>query len=507
MLFLSSASAQVTVVSVTGSPSTCASTGGNLGDPTTGIVTAVSWSQTSGYSNVTISAALDDLDGPTLTQFAAYLTTSIGPGTTAAQQIATANVTAPQVGSPTATLTTIFTGLTLPPGTYYLTIYGSVNGPVLGPDCWTFSTGAPTIVTAAGVAGLTDLQVLGVAPYPPASLFHGVSGQDFFQVTGTVIAPPAFSKSFATVDTFTGSTEALTFTIANSNTTVGLTGLAFSDTLPLGFVVATPNAVTGTCGGGTVTATPGGTSISLSGGAVAASSSCTIGVNVLAIAAGAQTNVTSSLTSIQAAAAPAATASTVIFPARDYPFQISYAADPSAGESYVNIINTGANGAPPLGPGLGAATGNTCVNVYAVDPSEELIACCSCLLTPNQVMNLGVNADLTIKTETGVVPPSVTIKLVNTLAGPTGTGTSCTNSATSAGGAGFPLAVGMVAYGTTPQAVGTVFNQVEHPFIPSTLSAAELASLTGRCSSIVGNASGYGICLSCRSGALGATKQ
>jgi hypothetical protein len=65
----------------------------------------------------------------------------------------------------------------------------------------------------------------------------------------------------------------------------------------------------------------------------------------------------------------------------------------------------------------------------------------------------------------------------------------------------------MIAYGTTPQAVGTVYNQVEHPFIPSTLSAAELASLTGRCSSIVGNASGYGICLSCRSGALGATKQ
>jgi hypothetical protein len=52
-----------------------------------------------------------------------------------------------------------------------------------------------------------------------------------------------------------------------------------------------------------------------------------------------------------------------------------------------------------------------------------------------------------------------------------------------------------------------VFNQVEHPFIPSTLSASELASLTGRCSSIIGNASGYGICLSCRSGALGATKQ
>jgi hypothetical protein len=43
-------------------------------------------------------------------------------------------------------------------------------------------------------------------------------------------------------------------------------------------------------------------------------------------------------------------------------------------------------------------------------------------------MNLGVNADLTIKTQTGVVPTSVTIKLLNTLAGD-GTKTSCTNSA------------------------------------------------------------------------------
>jgi hypothetical protein len=117
-----------------------------------------------------------------------------------------------------------------------------------------------------------------------------------------------------------------------------------------------------------------------------------------------------------------------------------------------------------------------------------------------------VNANLTVKTETGVVPTSVTIKLVNTLAGATGAGTSCTNSAASAGAAAFPIATGMVAYGTTPQPIGTVYNVVEHPFIPSTLSTGELASITGRCAGIIGNASGYGICLTCRSGALGASK-
>jgi hypothetical protein len=267
--------------------------------------------------------------------------------------------------------------------------------------------------------------------------------------------------------------------------------------------------LTNTCGG-TATAAAGGTVISLSGGTVVAGGTCTITVNILATIAGTWTNVTSTLTSNQQPSPPA-TASLVVFSAFDTPFQVSYAANPSAGESYVNIINTGANGAPLLGPGgisgLNTAAGNTCVNVYAFDPGEELVACCSCLLTPNQVVNLGVNANLTIKTETGIIPTSVTIKLLNTLAGAGGTGTSCTNSAASAGSTAFPIVNGMVAYGTTPQPAGTVYSAVEHPFIPSTLSTGELASITGRCAGIVGNASGYGICLTCRSGALGATKQ
>jgi len=187
----------------------------------------------------------------------------------------------------------------------------------------------------------------------------------------------------------------------------------------------------------------------------------------------------------------------------DSPFQVSYAANPSAGESYINIINTGANGAPLLGPGFGGAAGNICVNVYAFAPDEQEISCCSCLLTPNSVANLGVNRDLTSTTLTGVIPSSVVIKLVATLAGTGGSGTSCSASAATEG----TLATGLVAYGTTPQPVGTAYNAVEHTFVPSTLSAGEYASITGRCASILGNGSGFGICNSCRTGALGAAKQ
>src|SRR5580704_14588703 len=95
----------------------------------------------------------------------------------------------------------------------------------------------------------------------------------------------------------------------------------------------------------------------------------------------------------------------------DSPFQVRYAANLTVGESYINIVNTGANGAALLGPGFGTASGNICVNVYAFAPDEQEISCCSCLLTPNSVANLGVTRDLTSNTATSTIPTSVVIKL------------------------------------------------------------------------------------------------
>jgi len=126
---------------------------------------------------------------------------------------------------------------------------------------------------------------------------------------------------------------------------------------------------------------------------------------------------------------------------------VKYTANLNIGESYIDITNTGANGAALQGPGFGAQFGNICVNVYAFDPSEELISCCSCLVTPDQTVDLGVTRDLTSKTLTGVVPASVTVKLVPTLAGGDGTGSSCTNSAATV--TTTALAIGVAAWGTT----------------------------------------------------------
>ena len=203
----------------------------------------------------------------------------------------------------------------------------------------------------------------------------------------------------------------------------------------------------------------------------------------------------------------AALFSVAAFSQQDTQFQVRYAANLTAGDSVINITNTGANGASLNGPGFGGAAGNICVNVYAFSPDEQLISCCSCLITPNGLVSLSVNQDLVSNTLTGVRPNSVVIKLVNTTAGNAGgTGTSCTNSAALAGQPAsiFQLANGMLAWGTTVHAAAAAgtFATTETAFIPASLSVAELASITGRCTSIIGNGSTFGICRSCRTGGL-----
>jgi hypothetical protein len=185
-------------------------------------------------------------------------------------------------------------------------------------------------------------------------------------------------------------------------------------------------------------------------------------------------------------------------------FEITYASNLAAGDAEVNITNTGANGAPLNGPGVGNPTGNICVNVYAFSPDEQLISCCSCLVTPNGLVSLSVEKDIVANTLAGVKPGSVVVKLVSTLAGPSGSGTTCTNSAA----APSPLAPGLEAWRTSLHvAAAGGFATSETGFTQATLSPGELASVANRCANIIGNGSTFGICNSCRAGGLGAEKQ
>jgi uncharacterized repeat protein (TIGR01451 family) len=118
----------------------------------------------------------------------------------------------------------------------------------------------------------------------------------------SVATPPTIVKVFgATTIPLNGSTS-LSFTVGNPNSSVPLAGVAFTDALPTGLVVSTPNGVAGVCGGGSIAALAAGSSISLSGAALAASASCTFSVNVTGTTPGAKINTTGAVSSTQGGA-------------------------------------------------------------------------------------------------------------------------------------------------------------------------------------------------------------
>jgi uncharacterized repeat protein (TIGR01451 family) len=128
-----------------------------------------------------------------------------------------------------------------------------------------------------------------------------------------VVAPPTLSKSFSPNAIALNATSTLSFTVTNPNTETLLSGIGFSDTMPAGLMVSTPNSVG--CGGGTINFTPGGTAISLAEATLAPGATCTFSVGVTGIAAGAQVNTTSSVTSDQGGSGSAASATlTVVAP-------------------------------------------------------------------------------------------------------------------------------------------------------------------------------------------------
>jgi uncharacterized repeat protein (TIGR01451 family) len=86
-----------------------------------------------------------------------------------------------------------------------------------------------------------------------------------------VATPPTITKAFGAPIIPLNDTTSLTFAINNPNPTTSLAGVGFSDTLPAGLVLATPNGLSGSCGGGTIVAIAGSAAASLTGATLAAS--------------------------------------------------------------------------------------------------------------------------------------------------------------------------------------------------------------------------------------------
>jgi hypothetical protein len=220
-------------------------------------------------------------------------------------------------------------------------------------------------------------------------------------------------------------------------------------------------------------------------------------------------------------------------------FKIAYAANLNIGDAVVNITNDGAQGGFALfgGTPAGNTEGNICVNTYVFDPQEEEIGCCACLVTPNGLNSLSAKADLISNNLTPAVPTSIVIKLIAsqpalsaaaTAAGGTGTATFtvCNPARIDPTGpvannpyaitpslalpaAGAPLASGLHAWVTTLEPAGTpgTYAPVGFKFDTGHLSSLELTQLNSVCNFIQANGTGFGICKSCRLGALGGAKQ
>jgi arabinogalactan endo-1,4-beta-galactosidase len=132
--------------------------------------------------------------------------------------------------------------------------------------------------------------------------------------------PPTVSKAFGATSVPLNGNTSLTFNLSNPNSSLSLSGVGFTDTLPTGLTVSTPNGLTGSCGGGTITAAAGSNSASLSGATLAGGASCTFSVNVAGTTTGAQMNVSGVVTSTEAGNGGTASAQiTVVGPSQQPP--------------------------------------------------------------------------------------------------------------------------------------------------------------------------------------------
>ncbi|MGA2880600.1 MAG: hypothetical protein ABSG13_16765 [Bryobacteraceae bacterium] len=140
----------------------------------------------------------------------------------------------------------------------------------------------------------------------------------------------------------------------------------------------------------------------------------------------------------------------------------------------------------------GDASGNLCAMIYVFSPDQELDECCGCSLTPDGLITLDVNVDLTSNPLTAITLYSGAIKIVSS------TGSPACNPTKPA-----PVS-GVRAWATHIQSdvsggncdgpsSGATF-QTETEFSDSNLSAGELSSLKSKCAAIINTGSGHGIC-------------
>ncbi|MEO6565081.1 MAG: hypothetical protein ABIO63_03515, partial [Casimicrobiaceae bacterium] len=203
----------------------------------------------------------------------------------------------PQAGTPQSTALNSVFGVTLK-----VIVKAADGSPMVGlpvtftlPGAGASATlaGAATVITdASGVATATTLTANATMGSYNATATAGLATTTFAL---TNVGPPIIVKAFGDPAPALNATTTLSFTITNpAANTVPLTGIGFADDFrgagnPV-YVVAAPNGLIGSCGGGTITAIPGATSVTLTGATLPVNGSCTFSIGVTLTQYGTVTN-------------------------------------------------------------------------------------------------------------------------------------------------------------------------------------------------------------------------
>ncbi|MCX6854659.1 MAG: fibronectin type III domain-containing protein [Verrucomicrobia bacterium] len=161
-----------------------------------------------------------------------------------------------------------------------------------------------TKVVSPGTTGAFTVNVSGLLPgtaHSYAGYATSAAGTTYTTPvsTFTTLLEPTISYAYGAPQVAIGGAASLTYTVINPNPTAALTGLAFTDALPAGLAIATPNGVVNNLGG-TFTATAGTNTISLSGGTLAAGAPATLTVNVTGTSLGVKGGMLTLLTCAEA---------------------------------------------------------------------------------------------------------------------------------------------------------------------------------------------------------------
>ena len=161
-------------------------------------------------------------------------------------------------------------------------------------------------------------------------------------------------------------------------------------------------------------------------------------------------------------------------------YEVNYFRNMNMGgpDDIVDIVDPGTNG-----------SGNLCAMIYVITTDEELNECCGCLITPDQLIELGVQANLTANPGNGQTAHNGAIKIIKSVP----TNPAATGNAQCDPGAPVPTPT-LEAWLTHVTTITGLPTTTEVPFLSAPLSTSEQHILATTCAFLEAHNSGPGVC-------------